>query len=182
MNDLLDQQDAFGFMDDQPPAGGEAANAGHDPASTAAEVAYAEAIIERHLRHTGVREGRATLSTSTACKRYVQAKIGNAERELFAVLFMDTRHRLIAFDVLFMGSVDRAMVYPREVIKASLKHNANAILLAHNHPSGTPEPSGSDVQITSRIQMLCQEIDVRLLDHIVVAGAECVSFAERGLL
>lgn len=180
--DLLDAQDAFGFMADQPPTGGEAVNAGHDPASTAAEVAYAEAIIERHLRHSGVRQTRGTYSTSSACKRFVQVKIGNAERELFAVMFLDTRHRLIAFDVLFQGSVDRAMVYPREVIKSSLKHNASAIILAHNHPSGTPEPSASDIQVTSRISMLCQEIDVRLIDHIVVAGPDHISFAERGLL
>ena len=87
-----------------------------------------------------------------------------------------------SFDVLFMGSVDRAMVYPREVMKAALKHNAAAVVLAHNHPSGIPEPSAADIQVTSRISMLCQELDVRLIDHVVVAGGEHVSFAERGLI
>lgn len=178
-------QESFGFIGaDTPPEGSKAGSAGHDPASTAAEVEYAKAIILRHLRHSGlgVQEDTGTYSSSTAVAAYLKAELAPEERERFAVMFMDTRHRLIAFEVLFSGSVDRAMVYPREVIKAALKHNASAIVLAHNHPSGIPEPSAADIQVTSRIAMLCQEIDVRLVDHVVVAGTEHVSFAERGLL
>ena len=179
-------QDAFGFMGDLPPnADAIAANPG-DWFPSASEVETAKAVILRHLQASPceVRDkGKgASLSSSTAVSVYLKAKIGHSEREKFAVLFLDTRHRLIAFDVLFLGSVDRAMVYPREVIKAALKYNASAIILAHNHPSGVPEPSAADIQVTSRIAMVCQECDIRLVDHVVVSGTEHVSFAERGII
>ena len=122
------------------------------------------------------------LSSSTGVRRYLGYRLGRREREVFGALFLDTRHHLISNEELFFGSVDRAMVYPREVIKSCLKHNASAVILYHNHPSGIPEPSASDIQVTSRIAMLLQELDVRLVDHIVVGGLDQISFAERGLL
>ena len=150
----------------------------------AAQVEAAKEVIYRHLRATGceAREGSQPYGTAHSATTYIKAEIGADERERFGVMFLDTRHRLIAWEVLFSGSVDRAMVYPREVIKRALALNASAILLAHNHPSGVPEPSASDIQLTSRLAGVCTELDIRLVDHIVVAGTRHVSFAERGLL
>ena len=149
-----------------------------------AEVEAAKEVIMRHLRASGceLREGAKAYSSSTAATAFIKAEIGADERERFGVMFLDTRHRLIAFEVLFSGSVDRSMVYPREVVKRALALNASAILLAHNHPSGVPEPSAADLHVTSRLQSVCQELDIRLVDHIVVAGTSHVSFADRGLI
>ena len=132
--------------------------------------------------HTEVLTRGEILSSSTGVRRYLGYRLSRREREVFGALFLDTRHHLISNEELFFGSVDRAMVYPREVIKSCLKHNASAVILYHNHPSGVPEPSASDIQVTSRIAMLLQELDVRLVDHVVVGATEQVSFAERGLL
>lgn len=132
--------------------------------------------------HTEVLSRGEVLSSSTAVRRFLRYRFSRREREVFGALFLDTRHHLLCNEELFFGSVDRAMVYPREVIKACLKHNASAVILYHNHPSGIPEPSASDIQVTSRIAMLLQELDVRLVDHVVVGAAEEISFAERGLL
>ena len=125
---------------------------------------------------------REVLSGSTRVKRYLQAKLGGEEREVFGCLMLDARNRLIADRALFFGSVDRTAVYPRELIKATLRDNACGALLYHNHPSGIAEPSPSDIQLTGRIASLLDELDVRLVDHLVVSGAASVSFAERGLL
>ena len=97
-------------------------------------------------------------------------------------MFLNSRHQLLCFEELFAGSVDRAQVYPREVLRRSLSYNAAALVLAHNHPSGNPEPSASDVQLTGRLKQLLAEIDVRLLDHLVIGRGRAVSLAERGLL
>ena len=132
--------------------------------------------------HSEVLTRGEILSSSTGVRRYLGYRLGRREREIFGALFLDTRHHLISNEELFFGSVDRAMVYPREVIKSCLKHNASAVILYHNHPSGIPEPSASDIQVTSRIAMLLQELDVRLVDHVVVGASEQISFAERGLL
>lgn len=108
-------------------------------------------------------------------------KIGGSEREVFAVMLLDNQHRLIEFKELFQGTIDAASVYPREVVKTALKANAAAVIFAHNHPSGDPEPSQADRRITTRLQDALALIDVRVLDHIVV-GEQCTSFAERGWL
>ncbi len=99
---------------------------------------------------------------------------------MFACLFLDTRHRVIGFEPLFRGTLDGAAVYPREVVKRALVHNAGAVILAHNHPSGDCEPSEADRAITRRLGEALGLIDVRLLDHLVVAGGTHVSLAERG--
>jgi len=95
---------------------------------------------------------------------------------------MDTRHRLIAYEELFRGTIDGASVHPREVVKAALHANAAATILAHNHRSGDPEPSQADKRITTRLREALALVDIRILDHIVVADSETVSFAGRGLL
>ncbi len=97
-------------------------------------------------------------------------------------MFLDTRHRLLSFDELFFGSVDRANVYPREILKRALTYNAASIILAHNHPSGVPEPSPSDIRLTQQLTELLAQVEVRVIGHLVVAAGSGVSMAERGLL
>ncbi|HDI3167364.1 TPA: DNA repair protein RadC [Vibrio cholerae] len=116
-----------------------------------------------------------------ATKTYLSCKLKHHEREVFAVMFLDNQHRLIAFEELFFGTIDSASVYPREVLKAALKVNAAALIFAHNHPSGDATPSQADKQITQRLKEALALVDIRVLDHIVV-GDSAISFAERGLL
>ncbi|MFZ2207243.1 MAG: DNA repair protein RadC, partial [Porticoccaceae bacterium] len=103
-------------------------------------------------------------------------------REIFVVLFLDTRHRLIATEDLFQGTIDGASVHPREVVRRALFHNAAAVIVGHNHPSGVAEPSADDRRITARLREALALVDVRLLDHFVVGAGQVVSLAERGLL
>ncbi|MAD75685.1 MAG: hypothetical protein CML20_13015 [Rheinheimera sp.] len=116
-----------------------------------------------------------------ATKDYLTYKLAHHEREVFAVMLLDNQHRLIEFRELFFGTIDAAPVYPREVVKLVLEHNAGAVIFAHNHPSGVSEPSEADKRITRRLTDALAVIDVKVLDHIVV-GETAVSFAERGLL
>lgn len=104
------------------------------------------------------------------------------EHEVFAVLFLDAQNRLIRYEELFRGTLTQTSVYPREVLKAALACNAAGVILAHNHPSGFPEPSRADVAITTTLQQALALIDVRVLDHLVVATSGVVSLAERGLI
>jgi DNA repair protein RadC len=104
------------------------------------------------------------------------------EREVFGCLFLDNRHRLIALEEMFLGTIDGASVHPREVVKRALKLNAAAVILAHNHPSGVAEPSQADELITARIRDALALVDIRVLDHLVVGGTTVTSFAERGLI
>lgn len=136
----------------------------------------ARTIIERRYRR-----GR-TLTSPELTRSYLSVKMAELEHELFSVLFLDNKHRVLTLEEMFRGSISSASVYPREVVKTALAHNAAAVILIHNHPSGIAEPSQSDIQITRRIQEALQLVDIRILDHIVVAGTETVSFAERGLL
>lgn len=134
----------------------------------------AEIIAERYLR------GDAFCS-SQATKDFVTFKLGDYEREVFAVLYLDSQHRLIEYEELFFGTINAASVYPREVAKSSLKHNSAAVIFAHNHPSGDPSPSVSDKQITQRLKEALALLDINVLDHIVV-GESTVSLAEQGWL
>lgn len=122
------------------------------------------------------------VSSSDEVRRYLGLHLAGEEREVFGVLLLDTRHRLLGVEHIFLGSVDRTMVYPREVAKCCLRYNAAAVVLFHNHPSGNADPSASDRELTQRLASVLDEIDVRLLDHVVVAGLRKVSMAERGLL
>ena len=148
-----------------------------------ARIALLKAVLALGERHAeaGIAD-RPLLSDTRAVRHYLQHKLAGQEREIFACLFLDARHRLLGYESLFMGSVDRASVHPREVLKRALAHNAAALILAHNHPSGHPEPSPSDLRLTEELRTLLMQIDVRVIDHVVVGHGATVSLAERGLL
>jgi DNA repair protein RadC len=128
-----------------------------------------------------VRRGTA-LDSPSAVREFLAIKLGALEHELFAVLLLDNRHRLIDYVELFRGTIDGASVHPREVVKLALARNAAALVLAHPHPSGAAEPSQADELVTRRLRDALALVDIRVLDHIIVAGGEAMSFAERGLL
>lgn len=109
-------------------------------------------------------------------------KLAERQSEVFAMLWLDNRHGIIAFSEMFYGTIDGASVYPREVVREALQHNAAACVLVHNHPSGNPEPSQADQRITGRLKDALQLINVRVLDHLIVGGADVLSFAKRGLI
>ncbi len=115
-------------------------------------------------------------------KNYLRLRLGLEERELFITLFLDSQHRLIVDETLFMGTIDAAGVYPRIVAQKALQYNAAALVLAHNHPSGVAEPSRADRSITERLTGALALFDIRLLDHFVVGYPDVISFAERGWL
>ena len=144
-------------------------------------IEYACTVLEQRLAYRLGSEGVA-FTSPIECRRYLSLKLAEQEREVFVVLFLDNRHRLIKYDELFYGTIDGASVHPREVVKAALKYNAAAVILSHNHPSGVPEPSQADKQITRHLKEALNLVDIRLLDHIVVGGVDTVSFAELGLM
>jgi len=147
-----------------------------------AKYAQLQAVLEMARRHLGESLQRgATMENPDVTCRWLSAHLRDRPREVFACLFLDTRHRLLHYAELFHGTIDGASVHPREVVRAALSHNAAAVIVAHNHPSGVAEPSQADVQITRRLREALALVDVRLLDHVVV-GDECVSLARRGLL
>ena len=139
-------------------------------------VATALDILAVRLPHTDA------LTNPGAVKNYLATQFAELEHEVFACLFLDNRHRVIRYEEMFRGTIDGCSVHPREVVKAALTANAAAVILAHNHPSGVAEPSRADTQLTRRLTDALGLVDVRVLDHIVVGGAETVSFSERGLL
>ena len=122
------------------------------------------------------------LASVTHTRRYLTARLRHQPHEVFAVLFLDTRHRVIAYEELFHGTIDGTSVHPRQVVRRALHHNAAALILAHNHPSGVAEPSRADESITLRLKEALALIDVRVIDHFVIGDGQSVSFAERGLL
>ena len=121
------------------------------------------------------------LTSPDNTRRFLRLKLSNLEHEVFAVLFLDSQHGVIKYKEMFTGTIDGAAVYPREVVKASLRHNAAAVIFAHNHPSGVSEPSESDKRITQRLKDALLLVDIRVLDHLIV-GSNISSFAEQGLL
>ncbi len=116
------------------------------------------------------------------CKDFLTLKLSHLEHEVFSVVFLDNRHKVLAYEELFRGTIDGASVYPREVVKRALQLNAAAIILAHNHPSGNSEPSQSDERITQRLVEALKLVDIRVLDHIIIGGETNTSMAERGLI
>lgn len=157
--------------------GSQAVDAGAD-AVTAHEdriIAQAQEIISRRF------ERHECLASPADTRRYLQVLLGGRGHEIFGCVFLDNRHRVLAFEEMFRGTVDGASVYPREVVKAALQHNAAAVVFAHNHPSGVAEPSAADRTITERLQNALALVDVRVLDHFIVAQ-DTTSFAERGLI
>ncbi|MDZ4348972.1 MAG: DNA repair protein RadC [Xanthomonadaceae bacterium] len=146
-------------------------------------LATADQILEAARQVIDQKIPRGALFTSpTLVKDYLRTKLAGFEYEVFAALFLDSQHRLIEYAELFRGTIDSAAVYPREVVKTALRFNAAAVIFSHNHPSGNPEPSQADRQITQRLKEALALVDVRTLDHIVVGGESTESFAERGLL
>jgi len=146
------------------------------PASQHEILDAARAILARRIRRG------AAISSPRATREFLKLQLADHGHEVFAILFLDNRHRLIEFVPLFRGTVDGATVHPREVVKEALSRNAAAVILAHNHPSGVAEPSQADELITNRLRDALALVDVRVLDHLVVTGDAIVSFAERGLL
>lgn len=148
-----------------------------------AKFAQLQAVLElaRRALAEELKSG-VTLSSPSAVKQYLQLLIGSKPYESFAVLFLDVKNRLIATEELFRGTLTHTSVYPREVVKAALAHNAAGLVLAHNHPSGAPEPSPADHSLTQALKQTLALVDVRVLDHFIVAGRTVYSFAEHGQL
>jgi DNA repair protein RadC len=148
-----------------------------------AKYAQLQAVVEMAQRCLREELGRRDVLTSPRQTRdYLGLRLHAHPHEVFACLFLDNRHRVIAYEELFRGTIDGASVHPREVVRRALHHNAAALILAHNHPSGVAEPSQADRQITQRLQEALSLIDVRVLDHIVVGHNETRSLAEMGML
>lgn len=148
-----------------------------------AKYAQLQAVLEMARRHLAEQlSERDALNDPHAARDYLKSRLRDLPHEVFAILFLDTRHRVIAFEELARGSLDGAAVYPREVLKAALRHNAAAVILAHNHPSGVSEPSAADRTLTAQLKIALGAVDVRVLDHLVIGEGTPASFAERGWL
>ena len=152
---------------------------GWGPARTC-RLAAAVELNKRHLQATVL--SRESICSPHDTRKFLKARLRDLEHEVFAVVFLDNQHRVIAVEDLFRGTLDSCSVHPREVVKQALKHQAGAVILAHNHPSGVAEPSPADRHITTRLKEALALVDVRTLDHLVIGDGEPVSFAERGWL
>src|SRR3989344_3098875 len=142
-----------------------------------------QAGLEMGRRYLAERLGRGEALSSTAdTRQFLQAQLRDRQNEVFCVLFLDNRHRVLVFEELFQGTLNGTAVYPREIVKRALRHNAAAVILVHNHPSGVAEPSRADELLTNRLKEALSLVDIRLLDHLVVGDGETVSFSERGLI
>ena len=148
-----------------------------------AKYAQLMAALELGRRHLGeVLIRGAALESARDTREYLKACLRDQTHEVFCGLFLDNRHRVIAFEELFSGTLNGTAVYPREVVKHALRHNAAAVIFAHNHPSGVAEPSRADEVLTARLKEALALVDIQVLDHLVVGDGEMVSFSERGLL
>ena len=142
-----------------------------------------QAVMELARRHLGEQLGREQVfSNPSLVGEFLLAHLRDCEQEVFAALFLDSQHRLISWEKLFFGTIDSASIYPREVVKRALYHNAAAVVLSHNHPSGVAEPSESDQLITQRLKEALILVDIRVLDHVIVGGGYTVSMAEHGMV
>ena len=146
------------------------------PANADEVLQAAQRILCAQLR------GREVLTSPQAVRDFLRVKLGGLEHEVFAVLMLDAQNRLIEYVELFRGTVSQASVYPREVVKESLAFNAAAVIFCHNHPAGVAEPSRADEVLTQTLKTALSLVDVRVLDHLIVASNDVMSFAERGLL
>lgn len=149
----------------------------------AAKYVQFQAVLElsRRALHEEMQTGDA-LNSPGAVRDYLQLLLRGRAQEVFMAIFLDAQHRVIASEELFSGTLTQTSVYPREVVKRALHHNAAAVILAHNHPSGVAEPSQSDRMLTDALKQALALVDVRVLDHFIVAGSGCLSFAERGMV
>ncbi len=148
-----------------------------------AKITQLNAILElcRRVLSQKLQQG-SLMNSPEAARDYLQLHFQDEEREQFACLFLDTRHRVIALETLFQGTIDSAAVYPREVVKKALQLNAAAVILSHNHPSGDTTPSQADIRITEHISDALQLIDIKVLDHVIIGHGNTLSMAEHGLL
>ena len=144
----------------------------------ACQLSAALELCNRYMA-AGLERGEA-LTDPSAAGRYFAQRLRGHPQEIFAALFLDTRHRALAFEELFRGTVDGAEIHPREVVRRALAHNAAAIIVGHNHPSGSAEPSAADRAVTARLKQSLALVDIRLLDHFVVGDGAPVSLAARG--
>lgn len=144
----------------------------------------AEAIIDMACRiaDSKLSGDEEEITSVKQANRYLKARLAHLEHEVFAIAFLNTRHVIIGFEIMFRGTIDSASIYPREVVKEALRYNCSAVLLAHNHPSGDVEPSGSDIKLTSRLKHALELVDVRVLDHVIVGSGEPYSMAENQLI
>ncbi len=146
-----------------------------------AKFAQLQAVLELAKRSISEElQFNSTLSSPQAVKQFLQLQIGNKQYESFTVLFLDVKNRLISAQELFRGSLSHASVYPREVVKTALSYNAASLILAHNHPSGSTEPSQADLSLTQTLKSALALVDIRVLDHFIVANNQIYSFAENG--
>lgn len=146
------------------------------PAKDSQIISAAQAAVGRALRRD------IKFDSPAVARKYLPAMMGGLEHELFCLAHLDNWHRLIAWEEMFRGTIDGASVHPREVVKSALQHNSAAVILAHNHPSGVAEPSKADELITRRLREALALVDIRVLDHFIVAGEQVLSFAERGFI
>ena len=146
-----------------------------------AKFSQLQAVLEMGRRHLAERLRRdSALESPQAVRDYLKSLLRHEHHEVFGCLFMDSKHRMLAFEVLFRGSIDSASVYPRQVVKRALAHNAAAVIFCHNHPSGVPEPSEADRTLTHRLTEALDLIEVRVLDHFIVGEGEPLSMVEYG--
>ena len=153
------------------------------PGVGSAKLAQLQAALE--LARRALREdlsSRDALSSPRAVRDYLRLVLAGREQEVFVVVLLDAQHRVTASEELFRGTLTQTSVYPREVVKCALKHNAAAVIFAHNHPSGVAEPSHADEILTRSLKAALALVDIQVLDHFIVAGSRTMSFAERGLL
>jgi len=153
------------------------------PGLGSAKLAQLQAAME--LARRALKEdisSRDALSSPRAVRDYLRLALAGREQEVFVVLLLDAQHRVTASEELFRGTLTQTSVYPREVVKCALKHNAAAVIFAHNHPSGVAEPSHADEILTRSLKAALALVDIQVLDHFIVAGSRTMSFAERGLL
>ncbi len=137
----------------------------------------AMAILARRMKKPA-----AALTSPDATRDYLKLRLADLEHEVFGLIWLDNRHRVLAVEELFHGTLDGASVHPREVVKQALRHNAAAVIAYHNHPSGSVDPSPADVRITQRVKDALALIEVRVIDHLIIGDGDPASFLERGLL
>lgn len=159
---------------------GEMFAAAHHDDALPERCVVARELVRRWLNEELKRD--CVLNAPQAVRDCLRIHFAGREHECFVAMFLDAQHRLIATHELFRGTLTQTSVYPREVVKAALRENAAAVIFSHNHPSGVAEPSQSDQQLTTALKNALSMVDVRVLDHFIVAGTSITSFAERGLL
>jgi DNA repair protein RadC len=153
------------------------------PGMGIARYATLAAVLELARRHfASLMQAGPVLANPRATRDFLHARLRDLPHEVFCVVYLDNRNRVLAFEELFRGTIDGATVHIREVVKRALAHNAAAVIVSHNHPSGVAEPSQADELITRRLKAALDLVEIRLLDHLIVGDGHCESLAERGLL